>query len=115
MVKNTFVVNGITYVAKPFDFNLICDLEDSGVPIEDMGKKPMTVIRAYIAICMGGSVEEAGEQMELHVVSGGDFSDVTTAMQKEMEESDFFQALNKRAETDSQAVTEPKRATKKTK
>ncbi len=114
-MANTFTVNGITYVAKPFNFNLICDLEDAGVNIEDMGKKPMTVIRAYIAACMNGTVEEAGSQMELHIVSGGDFSGVSDAMQKEMEESDFFLALSKRTQTDSQTATEPKRATKKAK
>lgn len=108
-MKNTFTVNGITYVAKPFDFNFMCDLEDYGVDITKIGEKPMTVVRAYLAMCMGGTVEDAGKQMEMHVVSGGSFEGVMDAMQKEMEESDFFQALSKTAETTPQTVTEPKR------
>ena len=42
----TFKVNEKEYVAKPFDFNLICDLEDMGISLQDAGRKPMGMIRA---------------------------------------------------------------------
>ena len=55
MAKNTFVVNGVTYVAKPFDFDMVCELEDMGVTFERIDKMPMSLIRAYFAICANTS------------------------------------------------------------
>lgn len=104
---NTFTVNGTEYKAKPFDFNLVCDLEDMGISLEEMGKKKMSAVRAYFAICAGKGNEFAGKELNDHFVSGGKFDDIITAMNKEMENSDFFQALNKTAETeDSENQTE---------
>ena len=37
----TFTVNGKTYKAKPFDFNMVCDLEDMGISMQDASNKPM--------------------------------------------------------------------------
>jgi len=97
---NLFKINGKEYKAKPFDFNLICDLEDMGVSLEEMGKKKMSMIRAYFAICAGRGNEYAGKELNQHFIGGGKFDDVLDAMSKEMEASDFFQALNKTEETD---------------
>lgn len=90
---NTFRLNGNTIVAKKFDFNLVCDLEDMGVSIQNAGTKPMAMVRAYIAICLGSTIEKAGAEMEEHLVNGGDFEEVMDVMNKEMEASDFFRAL----------------------
>ena len=98
---NTFKVNGKEYNAKPFDFNLVCDLEDMGVSLEEMGKKKMSAVRAYFAICAGKGNEFAGKELNTHFVNGGKFEDVINAMNKEMEISDFFQALNKTTETEN--------------
>lgn len=103
---NTFTVNGTEYKAKPFDFNLVCDLEDMGVSLEEMGKKKMSMVRAYFAICAGKGSEFAGEELNAHFVSGGKFEDVVEAMNKEMEISDFFQALSKTTETETEAGKE---------
>lgn len=98
---NTFTVNGTEYSTKPFDFNLVCDLEDMGISLEEMGKKKMSAVRAYFAICAGKGNEFAGKELNDHFVGGGKFDDIITAMNKEMENSDFFQALNKTAETEN--------------
>lgn len=100
---NTFTLNGNTVVAKKFDFNLVCDLEDLGVSIQEAGKKPMAMVRAYLAICLGTDIEGAGKEMEAHLVNGGDFEAVMETMSKEMESSDFFRKLS-----------EPKAVQKKT-
>lgn len=97
---NTFTVNGAEYKAKPFDFNLVCDLEDMGVPIEEMGKKKMSMVRAYFALCAGKGNEFAGKELNAHFVGGGKFEEIIEVMNKEMEISDFFQALNKTAEAE---------------
>lgn len=98
---NTFTVNGMEYKAKPFDFNLVCDLEDMGISLEEAGRKPMSMVRAYFGMCMGKGKETAGKELERHIVGGGKFDDIMTAMSDEMEKSDFFRNLNKTAETET--------------
>lgn len=98
---NKFTVNGTEYKAKPFDFNLVCDLEDMGISLEEMGNKKMSMVRAYFAICAGKGNEFAGKELNAHFVWGGKFEDIVEAMNKEMENSDFFQALSKTAEAES--------------
>lgn len=98
---NTFTVNGTEYKAKPFDFNLVCDLEDMGIALEDMGDKKMSMIRAYFAICTGKGSEFAGKELNAHFVGGGKFDGIVEAMNKEMEVSDFFRTLLKTAKTET--------------
>lgn len=95
---NTFTVNGKEYVARTFDFNLICDLEDMGIAMADIAKKPMSTVRAYFALCTRKGKEYAGKEMEQHIINGGGFEDVIDAMNKEMEKSDFFHNLTKTEE-----------------
>lgn len=98
---NTFKINGKEYNAKPFDFNLVCDLEDMGISLEEAEKKPMSMVRAYFGMCMGKGKEAAGKELERHIASGGKFADIMTAMSDEMGKSDFFQTLSKTAETET--------------
>lgn len=99
----TFTVNGKEYKAKAFDFNLICDLEDMGISLQEAGNKPMSMVRAYFGLCVGKGKEYAGKEMESHIINGGSFEDIINVMSDEMEKSDFFRNLNKKAE---QEVTE---------
>lgn len=91
---NTFTLNGNTYIAKRFDFNLICDLDDFGINMQDIGKKPMATLRAYIALSANVSIDMAGEMMQEHMINGGNFDDVSKVMSKEMQDSDFFRHLS---------------------
>lgn len=109
MAKNTFVVNGVTYVAKPFDFDTVCELEHMGVDFREIDKTPMSLIRAYFAICADTTKEQAAALFENHIINGGKFDDVTSAMSKEMDASDFFRALSEKEKQDS---TESKRKKK---
>ena len=94
-MQNTFIVNGKEYTAKPFNFNTVCDLEDSGVSLANIKDKPMSAVRAYFTLCYPGSKESAGEEIGKHLMGGGDMQGIIEAMNKEMEESDFFRALSK--------------------
>lgn len=86
----TFEINGKEYSGKPFDFNLVCDLEDMGVSVESMEEKPMSMVRGYIALCMGKRRTDAGLEIQEHILNGGTMDDATKVMQEEMEQSDFF-------------------------
>lgn len=91
-MNRVITVNKKTYIAKPFDFNMLCDLEDMGVSLEKAQEKPMSMVRAYFAICTGKGKEFAGKEMEAHLINGGSFDDVVEAMSEEMNNSDFFKA-----------------------
>ena len=105
----TFTINGKLYKAKPFDFNTVCDLEDNGVSLAEMTKKPMSMARAYFALCFNGSKEDAGKEIQEHIKNKGNFNDLYAVMGEEMNESDFFQAL-KQDETEETPETETKKS-----
>lgn len=101
-----FELNGKEYKAKEFSFNTVCELEDCGFSMGDMQKKPMSMVRSYLSICLNISLEEAGKEMEEHIVSGGDFEEIMKVIMEEMRNSDFFQNLNKRAKEESEKQEE---------
>lgn len=108
-----FTINGKKYAAKPFDFNTVCELEANGVPLTQMKDKPMSMVRAYLALCLNGNVEEAGKEIQSHILAGGNFNDIYTVMGEEMNDSDFFRALNQNQ--DEETTTVEKETVKKTK
>lgn len=95
-----FTVNEKEYVTKTFDFNLVCDLEDMGISMSEIAKKPMSTVRAYFTLCTGKDKEFAGKEMEQHIINGGNFDDVIAVMNEEMEKSDFFRSLKATTETE---------------
>ena len=110
-MKTYFTLNNRRYEAREFDFNLICDLQEMGIDILDMSSlknNPLSSIRAYTSLCVGADKELAGEEIQAHILNGGGFDEIMSAMQKKMEESDFFQALNKGPEEETQKSTPKK-------
>ncbi|MBO7132249.1 hypothetical protein J6V85_03290 [Candidatus Saccharibacteria bacterium] len=101
------VINGKEYQDKNIDFNFICNLEEAGISLEGLDKRPMSFIRFYVAHCMGVSVEDAGAEMEQHLIDGGDFADIMKIFTEKMNESDFFQAMIRKGKST------PKRKPKK--
>ena len=99
----TFEVNGKKYNAKPFDFNMICDFEDNGLPMSSLTRKPTAAIRAYFAICGNMDAETAGKEISEHMIKGGNLDEISIAMNEEMENSDFFRAITKTAEEEAGA------------
>ena len=97
----TFTINGNQYKAAPFDFNLICDMEDMGFDIQKISERPRTATRAYLACCAGSDVTFAGSEIEKHLISGGNLEEMIAAMNHEMEQSDFFQYMQKTAEKET--------------
>ena len=100
---NTFTLNGNTIVAKPFDFNLLCDFDDFGVSIQDASKKPMSFVRAYIACCMNTDLDTAGNEIQSHMENDS-LDSIFEVINKEIEASDFFR--------NNKPKTTPKKTTK---
>lgn len=108
---NKFKINGIEYKAKPFDFNLVCDLEDMGISLNNMAGRNTSLIRAYFVLCSGMSKEAAGKEIEQQFIKYGDLNEISEALNKEMEKSDFFRSLTERAKA---ATAENEEAESKT-
>ena len=96
-MSNTFTINNKRYKAPVFDFNTVCDFEEAGISLADAKSKPMSMLRMYFTLLFDGDKEAAGKELEEHMIKGGDFSELTNVMIKEMNESRFFQALQKTA------------------
>ena len=96
----TFTINGITYESKPFDFNMVCDMEDLGFDLEKISERPRTAARAYFACCVGGDKYYAGKEIEKHLISGKTIDELIDAMSHEMDVSDFFRYITETAETE---------------
>ena len=99
MTASRFTVNNVTYKAKPFDFGMVCDLEEKGVSIANADKMGMSFIRGYFAVCADIDKDEAAKQIQEHLINGGTLDDISDAMAKEMNDSDFFRAISKKTET----------------
>lgn len=97
---NTFTINGTEYKAKPFDFNMVCSLDEMGIPLENIGTNEMATMRAYFAVCAGKRREFAGKELEQHFVNGGDFTEITSVIADEIKKSDFFRKVIKMPETE---------------
>lgn len=91
----TFNINNKTYIAREFDFNTVCELEEMGHSLEEIKSKPLSTVRAYFALCVGGNTEYAGKELGEHMMKGGTLSDVIEVMSNRMEESDFFRSIQK--------------------
>ena len=103
-MKRFFTINDKRYAAKPFDFNTVCDLEDNGVTVQELTKKPMSMARAYFALCLNGDKVKAGQEIQEHITKGGDFTELYKVIGDELNDSDFFQALNQKQEQEAQPV-----------
>jgi hypothetical protein len=108
MSKEMMTINGKVYKAKEVDFNFICELGEAGIDIADISKKLIPTVRVYAAYCMNTDIDSAGDEINAHLISGGTFDDITTVFTEKIEDSDFFRALTKTAETNT-----PKKTSKK--
>nr|DAG05600.1 MAG TPA: tail assembly chaperone protein [Siphoviridae sp. ct3R43] len=93
------IINGKEITAKPIDFNATIELNDLGGDIYSFGTKPLAALRAYLAYCEGVSAEEAGQEIEAHIIGGGGLSDLSTAFMKACDDSAFFKAMITKAKT----------------
>ncbi len=86
-------INDREYVIPELNFNAMCRLEEMGASFTDMDKKVLSTVRAFLALAMGGDIEEAGMEIEKHIASGGGFDEMMKDISRAVEESGFFQAL----------------------
>ena len=107
-MNRLFTINGRQYKAATVDFNFICDLEDMGISIADFKSKPVAIARAYFALCANASKDVAGAELQSHMINGGKLEELYEVLGKQIEESDFFRALNATEETETTKTKETK-------
>lgn len=105
-MQKEIVINGKMYPTKEITFNTVCQFEDMGIPMSEIEAKSIMFVRAYAAMCMDKKADQAGDEIEKHVMNGGSIDELADVLRQAVEESGFFQALSKRAETtDSESQT----------
>ncbi len=105
-MERIFNFNGKTYKAAPFSFNTICDLERYGVSLADITERPLSTVRGYLGICGHMDMDAAGKEFEDAIINGEGIDSIMSVMREQIEESGFFQAINKTAEADNQESEE---------
>ena len=111
----SFEINGITYKAAEFDFNLTCEIEEKGMSLADIRKKPMSFLRTYVALSGDMDVDIAGKEIEAHIMNGGTLDAVMDVMLAQLEDSGFFRKLfgeEPATETTRKKTTSAKSSTK---
>jgi len=98
-----FTVNGKEYNAKELTYGDIRKMESFGLnlmtDITSIQAKVFSYTSGYLAICGGFSLEVADNEMNEHIINGGDFTDISEAFVDSLSNSRFFQAmLNSAAE-----------------
>lgn len=86
-------INGKDITAKPLDFNSVLEMQDMGGDIFAFSKKPFAVIRAYLAYCAGIDEVTAGDELEAHLVGGGDLAEIISAFVTECNDCAFFKVM----------------------
>lgn len=105
-MERIFRFNGKSYKAAPFSFNTICDLERYGVSLADITERPLSTVRGYLGICGHMDMETAGKEFEEAIINGESIDGIMSIMKEQIEESGFFQAINKTTEQDPQESEE---------
>lgn len=103
----TFLINNKRYIAKEFTFGAVRQLESNGLSLTDVQNKPMTLAAAYLAFCAGINMDAADNEIQEHVINGGNLDGIFEAVTEAMNESRFFQALNKKAEAEQEVQNIP--------
>lgn len=93
----TIHINGKTYQGAEMTFNNVCRMEEMDAPVTLGQKVSFSLMRGYLALCMNTSKENAGEELEKHILNGGTFDELSDAMAEAIETSDFFRKLQETA------------------
>lgn len=108
-MSKEITVNGKVYPAVEVTFNVLCDMDEMGVSIEDLDPKHiLRFLRAYVAVCMKKTPEEAGEEIGAHVANGGNIEELVTAMTEAFNDGGFFRTQPEGEEAPSQENTAEK-------
>lgn len=111
-MRQSIEINKKIYTPAKMTFNNVCAMEEMGAPIDSVDNHSMSTIRAYVGLCIGCDADTAGKEIEAHIIGGGNAGELFDCFREAVEESDFFQALNKTKDKETTAVEKPKKSSK---
>jgi len=95
-----FALNDKEYESRPFDFEMMCELEERGFESENIGvKQNMLFMREVFAIWSGLSRKEAMKEINEQIVNKKTIGEFSEVLNKEMDNSDFINAILGEEET----------------
>lgn len=104
-----FVLNDKEYESKPFDFEMMCELEERGFESENIGvKQNMLFMREVFAIWSGLSRKEAMKEINEQIVNKKTIGEFSEVLNKEMDNSDFINAILGEEETSQKSQKKEK-------
>ena len=96
-------LNGKDFSVMEVTFNHVCALEDMGIDLGSSGKT-LSTLRAFVALALDETVEEAGSDIEKYVEEGNDLKELVSVMTESMEKGGFVRAVAKRADAGKTTV-----------
>ena len=109
-------INGKEYAVPELDMNAMCDLEDKGVNLigaDEKNPRTITMIRGFIAWIENVSEDEAGEELQAHLLSGGDLGTLFTEIMTAVNESGFFKSLKEKKKAEKIQIPQDHKKSRK--
>ena len=83
-------INEKEYSTPTLDFESMTKLEGWGITIDKMADRPLGFLAGFVALAVGGSVEEGAKAIDDHIKGGGSLDDLVVELNKSIEASGFF-------------------------
>lgn len=88
-------LNGVEYKIPELDFDAMCELEERGVDLLNIGDaqkkgRMATTIRGLVAWIMDVDIHTAGHEIGEHIKNGGGIEDIIYGVNAAVEESGFL-------------------------
>lgn len=96
-------INGTEYTTPALTFANLCKLEDWGLTVSDMAKRPLGFLAAFVALAIDGDLETGKAAIEAHIQSGGSIDAISDELSKAVDDSGFFKGANQAEEKKASA------------
>lgn len=96
-------INGTEYATPALTFANLCKLEDWGLTVNDMARRPLGFLAAFVALAIGGDLETGKAAIEQHIQSGGTVDEISDELSKAVDNSGFFKGANQEEEKKASA------------
>ena len=85
-------INGRNYAVPEMNFDAVCELEEKGINILNMGEnmKIATMVRGLVAWIMKTDLKTASNEIQKHIQNGGNIMDIMDSFSAAVEDSGFF-------------------------
>ena len=96
-------INGTEYATPTLTFANLCRLEDFGLTVNDMARRPLGFLAAFVALAIDGNLEDGKNAIEAHIQSGGTIDEISDELSKAVDNSGFFKGVNQEEEKKASA------------